>query len=106
MKHESVMGELLGSGVGKSALHIRAVAGLGENLRLQDRVAQAMKGLQHHHGALELETIEARAVYDGDVIRDLCADEKNRAKELIEDFMIAANGVTAKFLEKSGFPSL
>ncbi len=92
-------------GAGPEPPRIRAVAGLGENLRLQDRVAQAMKGLRHHHGALELETIEARAIYDGDVILDLHADEKNRAKELIEDFMIAANGVTAKFLEKSGFPS-
>ena len=33
-------------------------------------------------------------------------DEKNRAKELIEDFMIAANGVTARYLERKGLPSL
>ena len=29
---------------------------------------------------------------------------KNRAKELIEDFMIAANGVTARFLGREGLP--
>jgi exoribonuclease-2 len=85
---------------------ISGVPGLDDNLRLQDRVAQAMKKLRHLHGALTLETIEARPVYDGDFLSDLRPDEKNRAKELIEDFMIAANGVTARYLEKMGFPSL
>jgi len=85
---------------------VLTVPGLNEQLRLQDRVAQAMKGLRHQHGALSLETLEARAVYDGDVLADLRPEEKNRAKELIEDFMIAANGVTARYLEKKGFPSL
>ena len=57
-----------------------------------------MKNLRHVHGALSLETIEARPVFDGDQIRDLEVEEKNRAKEIIEDFMIAANGVTARYL--------
>src|SRR5439155_1121772 len=57
-------------------------------------------------GALSLETLEPRAVFDGDVLTDLRPDEANRARELIEDFMIAANGVTAKFLEARGFPAL
>jgi len=85
---------------------LSAVPGLDEQLRIQDRVAQAMKGLRHQHGALALETIEARAVFDGDVLADLRPDEKNRAKELIEDFMIGVNGVTAQYLERQGFPSL
>jgi exoribonuclease R len=33
-------------------------------------------------------------------------EEKNRARELIEDFMIAANGVTARYLEAKKFPSI
>ena len=45
-------------------------------------------------------------MFDGDALADLRAEEKNRAKELIEDFMIAANGVTARYLEQKGFPSL
>src|SRR3989449_8440949 len=65
-----------------------------------------MKALRHHRGALSLETLEPRAVFDGDVLTDLRPDEANRARELIEDFMIAANGVTAKFLEARGFPAL
>jgi exoribonuclease-2 len=85
---------------------ILAVEGLAENLRLQDRVAQSMKNLRHIQGALSLETIESKPVFDGDQIRSLETEEKNRAKEIIEDFMIAANGVTARFLSASKFPSI
>ena len=85
---------------------LAAVRGLPELLRLQDRTAQAMKQRRHQQGALSLETIQTRALFNGDVIADLLPDEKNRAKELIEDFMIAANGVTSKYLEAKGVPSL
>jgi VacB/RNase II family 3'-5' exoribonuclease len=85
---------------------ISAVPGLDQNLRLQDRVAQAMKTRRHQQGALTLETIEPRPVFDGDSLHDLQADRKNRATELIEDFMIGANGVTARYLEQKGFPAL
>jgi exoribonuclease-2 len=85
---------------------IAAVKGLAENLELQDRVAQSMKNLRHVHGALSLETIQSRPVFDGDEIRALEIEEKNRAKEIIENFMIAANGVTARFLSASKFPSI
>jgi len=85
---------------------ITAIKGLAENLRIQDRVAQSMKKLRHTHGALSLETIEAKPVFDGDQIRSLEIEEKNRAKEIIEDFMIAANGVTARYLSSNGFPSI
>jgi len=85
---------------------IAAVNGLAENLRLQDRVAQNMKKLRHIHGALTLETIEAKPIFDGDQIRSLEIDEKNRAKEIIENFMIVANGVTARFLSANEFPSI
>ena len=93
-------------GSGSAPEPILAVDGLEENLRLQDRVAQRMKTLRHTHGALTLETIEAKPVFDGDQIRSLEVDEKNRAKEIIEDFMIAANGVTARFLSSKNFPSI
>ncbi|MGD1049263.1 MAG: ribonuclease catalytic domain-containing protein, partial [Candidatus Krumholzibacteriaceae bacterium] len=85
---------------------LAAVPGLDEQLRIQDRVAHTMKNLRHQHGALSLETLEARAVFDGDLLADLQPDERNRAKELIEDFMIAANGVTATYLERKGYPSV
>lgn len=85
---------------------IATVNGLAENLRAQDRAAQSMKNLRHVHGALSLETIEARPVFEGDAIRDLQVEQKNRAKELIEDFMIGANGVTARYLSFRKFPTI
>jgi exoribonuclease-2 len=85
---------------------IVAVQGLAENLQLQDRAAQSMKNFRHINGALSLETIEAKPVFDGDQIRALEVEEKNRAKEIIENFMIAANGVTARYLSASKFPSI
>jgi exoribonuclease-2 len=93
-------------GTGPAPSPLAAVPGLDEQLRVQDRIAQAMKRLRHKHGALSLGTIEARAVFEGDVLADLRPDEKNRAKQLIEDFMVAANGVTAAYLEGKGFASL
>jgi VacB/RNase II family 3'-5' exoribonuclease len=93
-------------GLGPMPEEIGAVEGLGESLRTQDRVAQSMKNFRHLHGALNLETIETRAVFDADELRDLAVEEKNRAKDIIEDFMIAANGVTARYLSSKGFPSL
>ncbi len=85
---------------------ITAINGLAENLRMQDRVAQSMKSLRHTHGALSLETIEARPIFDGDEIRDLEEEKRNRAKDIIEDFMIGANGVTARYLSSKKFPSI
>ncbi len=85
---------------------VAAVPGLADNLRLQDQVAQQLKALRHEHGALDLQTLEARPVFVGDKIKDLQADERNRAKEIIEDFMIAANGVTARFLHGKKVASL
>jgi exoribonuclease-2 len=93
-------------GQGPMPAPIAGVPGLDENLRIQDRVAQQVRAFRHEHGALDLETIEARPVFDGDQIRDLAVERRNRAKELIEDFMIAANGVTARYLEAKGSPSL
>jgi exoribonuclease-2 len=85
---------------------LAAVPGLDEQLRIQDRTAQALKRVRHARGALHLDTLEVRAVFDSGALADLLPDEKNRAKELIEDFMIAANGVTARYLDKKGLPSL
>ena len=83
---------------------IGAVAGLSDNLRIQDQAAQRLKAWRHEHGALELETLEVHARFDGDAVSDLVAEERNRAKEIIEDFMIAANGAIARFLVERRFP--
>ena len=93
-------------GTGPAPQRVNDVAGLDENLRIQDRIAQKLAEVRHKHGALSLETIEARAVFKGDAVTDLELERKNRAKQLIEDFMIAANGVTAAYLESKQLPSL
>jgi len=104
LAYNSVAAWLEGNGGEPEAL--AAVIGLDENLRMQDRVAQRMKNLRHVHGALSLETIEARPAFDGDEIRDLEMEKKNRAKDIIEDFMVAGNGVTAQYLSARKFPSI
>ena len=93
-------------GTGPEPEPIGRVPGLADNLRTQDLVAQVLARLRHEHGALDLQTIEARAVFELDQLTSLEVDEKNRAKDIIEDFMIAANGVTARFLTTKGFASL
>jgi exoribonuclease-2 len=80
--------------------------GLAESLRLQDRTADRLRDLRHENGALDLETIEARPVIRDGVVIDLKQSKRNNARLLIEDFMIAANGATARFLVKNGFPSI
>ena len=85
---------------------VTAVPGMDEQLRMQDRVAQRLLARRHERGALGLRTVQAQAVFVDDVLTDLRADEPNRAKQLIEDFMIAANGVIARFLAAHGVSSL
>ena len=85
---------------------LAAVPGLEAQLRMQDGVAQRLKRMRQQHGALGLETVEPRAVFDGDVLTDMRQEDKNRARELIEEFMVAANGVTARYLDAKRFPSM
>ena len=85
---------------------VAAVNGLVEQLQLQKRVSQAMKQLRYQHGALDLQAIEPRAVMSDGQIQGLEQEPKNCARELIEDFMIGANGVSARFLNEQHSPSL
>jgi len=79
---------------------VAASAELQAQLKLQDQVAQALKKLRYEHGALNLDTSEVvPLLYDGQVV-DVVKASKNRATDLIEDFMVAANGVVARLLEK------
>ena len=85
---------------------VAAVPALDEQIRIQDEVAQRLKNLRIDCGALQLETIEARPVFKGDLLTDLEVERTNQAKELIENFMIVANEATARYLEAKGLPSL
>jgi exoribonuclease-2 len=104
LAYDSVASWLEGSGT--IPVEINAVNGLAENLRLQNNISQKMKNFRHAQGALSLETIEAKPVFDGDQIRSLEIEEENRARQIIEDFMIVSNGVTARYLSAHQFPSI
>jgi exoribonuclease II len=93
-------------GKGDMPAKVKAVPGLAPNLKMQDHVADTMRELRHEHGALDLETIEARAILSDGHVVDLTVEARNNAMNLIEDFMIAANGVSARFLAARGYTSL
>lgn len=79
---------------------------IAENIRIQDNVAQKLRTKRHLRGALELQTLESRPVFADGEITDLRVEGTNRAKQIIEDFMIAANDITAGFLKAKQIPSL
>ena len=83
-----------------------AVPGMDEQLRLQDRAAQALDHVRHEHGALAFETADVEHVFDGDTLSEVRPEGPNRAKSLIENLMIAANGVVARFLDARAYPSI
>ncbi|TLY92624.1 MAG: RNB domain-containing ribonuclease [Gammaproteobacteria bacterium] len=93
-------------GRGPPPARAASVSGMHQQLRIQDGVAQALKRVRREQGALGLTTLEARAIYHGSALTDLRPDENNRAKELIEYFMIAANTAVAQFLERHRYASL
>jgi exoribonuclease-2 len=93
-------------GAGPMPERMSGVDGLVDQIRLQDETAQRLKLRRHEEGALDLETIEPRAILSNGRVVDLRREDKNRARILIEDFMIAANGVTARYLKEKDFSSL
>ena len=85
---------------GAAPAKVAASADLQNQLKIQDQAAQALKKLRYEHGALNIDTSEVHPVVLNQEVVDVVKQEKNRATELIEDFMIAANGVVARMLEK------
>jgi exoribonuclease R len=78
---------------------VAASADLQQQLKLQDEVAQKLKTQRYQHGALNLQTDELHPLVLNNQVVDVVKQQKNRATELIEDFMVAANGVVARLLE-------
>ena len=85
---------------------VAASADLAAQLKLQDEAAQRMGGNRFQHGALDLETIETHPVLVTDQVVGIAPIQKNRATSLIEEFMIAANGVIARTFEGAGLASI
>jgi exoribonuclease-2 len=87
-------------GTATAPAKVAASADLQAQLHLQKEIAQKLKTRRFENGALNLQTDETYPlVLDAQVV-DVVKQQKNRATELIEDFMIAANGVVARMLEK------
>lgn len=80
---------------------VAASTELQAQLKLQDSVAQRLRAERYKHGALNLETIETHPVMLKDQIIDIAPQQKNRATELIEDFMIGANECVARTLAQA-----
>jgi exoribonuclease-2 len=93
-------------GSGPAPDKVAASPDLQAQLRLQDQIAETLRADRHRHGALNIETIETRPVVSHGAVVDVVRQEKTRATELIEDFMIAANEVVARLLESSGVSSI
>jgi exoribonuclease R len=85
---------------------LEAVPGLAEQVRLQDEAAQRLLARRRRLGVLDLETVEPRPVVARGRIIDLQPVARGRARELIENFMVAANGALARFVRDRGLTSL
>ncbi|HUW12159.1 MAG TPA: ribonuclease catalytic domain-containing protein, partial [Anaerolineae bacterium] len=93
-------------GHGPAPAKVAASADLAAQLKLQDTAAQRMLGNRYQHGALELETIETHPLMQDDRPVEIALQSKNRATSVIEEFMIAANGVIARTLQQAGLASI
>jgi exoribonuclease-2 len=93
-------------GKGPAPAKVAANADLASQLKLQDAAAQRMVGGRFQHGALDLETIETRPVMLAEQAIEIARLEKNRATSLIEEFMVAANGVIARTFEAANVASI
>jgi exoribonuclease II len=104
LTYSAVAAWLDGSGSAPAA--IGEVADLDQQLRLQDQVATRLQARRDEEGALDFDRSELKPVVDDRGVRELRTETPNRAKELIENFMVAANGVTARFLSARGLASI
>ncbi|HZD43285.1 MAG TPA: RNB domain-containing ribonuclease [Methanomicrobiales archaeon] len=85
---------------------VQAVPGLEAQLRLQNTAARRMRKARLAQGALDLETLEAEPLMEGCTVRDLVVQRENLARNLIEEFMVAANGTMVARLGEAGIPMI
>ena len=104
LAYDAVAAWIDGTGVLPAAA--AAVPGMAAQLRTQDTLAQQLRALRHEQGSLEFETFQPRAVFEGEKVIDIRQQAHNRARQLIEEVMIATNGCTARFLAAHGAASL
>jgi VacB/RNase II family 3'-5' exoribonuclease len=93
-------------GQGQTPEKVASVAGLEEQLRLQDEATERLRNLRRRNGALDFETVEASPVMSDGKVRGLTVKRKSRARYLIENLMVTANIAMAAHLEKQGSPAI
>jgi VacB/RNase II family 3'-5' exoribonuclease len=93
-------------GSGPAPDKLAAVTGLADQLKLQDEIARQLQHERDECGALDFDRTELRPVVDEQGVRELRTEQSNRAKLLIENFMVAANGAVATFLSAHGLPAI
>ena len=94
------------AGKGDMPAGIRAVAGMDAQIRTQDAVSQKLRKRRFENGALDFRSIQSRTVFSGERVVDVEQQQPNRARQLIEELMLATNGVTARFLASKGYSAL
>ncbi len=104
LTYEAVASWLDGTGPAPGAF--AAVPELPAQLKLQDRLASVLRARRQEQGALDFDRTEVKPIVTDGAVTDLRSVEPNRARDLIESFMVAANGVTASFLSSRGYPSI
>ncbi len=104
LAYDAVSAWLDGQGPAPEAL--QAVPEMAQQLRWQDEIAQRLRRRRHAQGALELETLQPHAIFEGDQVVDIRQQVQNRGRQLIEEFMIAVNTHSAHFLLSRGGASL
>jgi len=79
---------------------------LAAQLKLQDEATRALLDESHKMGALNIDRVEPEPVISDGQVQEIIARKKNRASELIESFMVAANGIMARTLRDAGVSSI
>ncbi len=82
------------------------IPGLEDQIRLQAETIRCLRARRFSMGALDLDTIEAQPVVESGLVRDLVVQEQNLARQIIEEFMVAANGTMVAFLGNAGIPMI
>jgi VacB/RNase II family 3'-5' exoribonuclease len=91
---------------GAAPAKVESSAELQAQLKLQDGVAQKLRAQRFRHGALNIESTEVRPIMSGDQIVGIADQQKNRASNLIEELMIAANEAMARMLKAKKVSSI
>jgi len=93
-------------GYGPVPPQVATIEGMKRQIELQNEAAVRLRAYRRRQGALDLETLEAQVISDGETVTDLIIQKQNAARYLIEEFMVAANGTVVLFLENAGLPMI